>query len=229
MKMNNPPHPAPQGFRIGRTATLVTAAFIFCVAVPGAEADDGIAAAKALLAAGRHEEAASLLEKACRESAGEMPAHFYLAYCYAGRGALDGARAEYEICADLAPDRPEVHYNLGVVLSRMGSYEAAARAFEEALLLNPGYADANFNCGLAHYRAGEPATAIRYFREARALAPDDVAVLYCLALAYEDIDPRVALSIWEDYVRQAVDEPAEAAFLKSARDHISSLRAGKKL
>jgi len=226
--MNSNAHLAPQGFRIGRTATLVTAAFIFWAAASPAGSDDEIAAAKKLITSGQHEEAALLLEKACREHAGAMPPHFYLAYCRAGRGALDGARAEYEICAGLEPDRPEVHYNLGVILHRMGSYEAAARAFEEALLLDPGYVDANFNCGLAYYRAGNPAKAIGFLREARALDPDDVAVLYCLALAYEDIDARVALSIWEDYVNQAVDVPAEAVFLKSARNHISALRAGKK-
>jgi tetratricopeptide (TPR) repeat protein len=226
--MANNAHLAPQGFHIGRTATLVTAAFIFCTAAPVAGWNDEITAAKTLIASGQHEEAALLLEKACRENARALPAHFYLAYCRAGRGALDGARAEYEICAGLEPDRPEVHYNLGVVLQRMGSYEAAARAFEEALLLDPGYVDANVNCGLAYYRAGDPAKAIGFFREARALAPDDVAVLYCLALAYEEIDPRVALSIWEDYVSRAADVPAEAVFVKSARNHIFSLRGGKK-
>lgn len=226
--MNNNAQLAPQGFRIGRTATLVTAAFIFCASAALAGSNGEIAAAKALITSGQYEEAALLLEAACRENARALAAHFYLAYCHAGLGALDGARAEYEICAGLGPDRPEVHYNLGVVLHRMGSYEAAARAFEEALLLDPGYVDANVNCGLAYYRAGDPARAIGFFREARALAPDDVAVLYCLALAYEEIDPRVALSIWEDYVSQAVDVPAEAVFVKSARNHISSLRAGKK-
>lgn len=226
--MTNKAHPAPQGFRIGRTATLVTAAFIFCAAAPPAGSAYDIAAAKRLLVAGQHEEAALLLESACRENADALAPHFYLAYCRAGRGALEGARAEYEICTGLAPDRPEVHYNLGVVLQRMGFYEASARAFEEALLLDPGYVDANVNCGLAYYRAGNPAKAIGFFREARALAPDDVAVLYCLALAYEEIDPRVALSIWEDYVSRAADVPGEAVFVKSARNHISKLRGGKK-
>jgi tetratricopeptide (TPR) repeat protein len=226
--MKNNAHFAPQGFRIGRTATLVTAALIICAAASAAGPDEEIAAAKKLIIAGQPEKAALLLEGACRENADALAAHFYLAYCRAGRGALDGARAEYEICTGLAPDRPTVYYNLGVVLQRMGSYEAAARAFEEALLLEPGYVDANFNCGLAYYRAGDPARAIGFFREARALAPDDVAVLYCLALAYEEIDPRVALSIWEDYVNRAADVPAEASFLTSARNHISALRAGKK-
>lgn len=226
--MSKPQTPSPTGSRIGRAATLVTAAFIFCAAAPPAAAYDEIAAAKKLITSGRQEEAVLILEEACRDCAEDLAAHFYLAYCYAGRGLLDEARAEYEICAGLEPDRPEVHYNRGVILNKMGRYEAAALAFEEALLLEPGHVDANFNCGLAYYYAGKPVNAIKFFREARALAPDDVAVLYCLALAYEEIDRRVALSIWEDYVGQAVDVPAEAVYLKSARNHISALRAGKK-
>lgn len=222
--MSKPRTRRPAGFGLGRTATLVTAVLIFPAAAAPAPEDE-IAAAKRLITGGRPEEAAVVLEEACRLRAEDMAAHFYLAYCYAAAGLFDRARAEYEICAGLEPDRPEVHYNRGVVLNKMGRYGDAALAFEEALLLAPASVDANLNCGLAHYAAGKVVDAIRYLREARTLAPDDLAVLYCLALAYEDIDRRVALSLWEDYARRAAEAPAEAAFLKSAREHLADLHA----
>ncbi len=221
MKANNRLLPA--------AACAVACAAAFAWAGPAFASYGGeLERAKALIEAGRREEALPILEMACREAGGEIAPHFYLAYCYGAAGRLEEARAEYELCVRYDPDRPEVHYNIGVILNEMGLYQAAARAFEEALLLDPGRVDANFNCGLAHYLAREPVQAIRFYREARALAPGDVSILYGLALAYEAIDRRVALSIWEDYVNQAVNEAAEALRVKSAREHISALRAGKR-
>jgi tetratricopeptide (TPR) repeat protein len=187
-----------------------------------------VAAAKELIEADRQEEAVAMLKTACRDHASELAPHFYLAYCYGVAGRLEEARGEYEICARRDPDRPEVHYNLGVILNELGLYQAAARAFEEALLLDPGRVNANFNCGLSYYYAHKPVRAIKFYREARALAPEDVTILYWLALAYEEIDQRVALSIWEDYVNQAVNVAADVSYVKSARNHISALRAGNK-
>ncbi len=206
---------------------VVWAAVVFAASAGAAPAGD-VAWAKLLIEAGRGEDAIAVLEAACCECAEDLAPHFYLAYCYGVAGRLEEARAEYEICARRDPDRPEIHYNLGVILNKMGRYQAAARAYEEALLLDPGLVAANFNCGLSHYYAHEPVQAIKFYREARALAPEDISVLYWLALAYEEMDRRVALSIWEDYVNQAVNVAAEAPYVKSARDHISALRAGKK-
>ncbi|MGD8717596.1 MAG: tetratricopeptide repeat protein [Candidatus Zixiibacteriota bacterium] len=212
----------------GRAVILVTASFIFAAgasAAPPVEAETpGL---EELIRTGRYEEAIAVLLEICAPD-GDLDSRFRLAYCYERSGRLEEARAEYEYCARLDPDRPEIYYNLGVVLSELGRHDDAARAFEEALLLNPGHVDANFNCGLAHYYGREPVQAIRFFREARALAPDDLAILCGLALAYEEIDRRVALSIWEDYVSQALDDAGEQPYLKTARDHISTLRAGKK-
>jgi Flp pilus assembly protein TadD len=206
---------------------VVWAAVVFAASADAAPAGD-VARAKLLIEAGRGEDAIAVLEAACRECGDDLAPHFYLAYCYGVAGRLEEARARYEICARRDPERPEIHYNLGVILNRMGRYQAAARAYEEALLLDPGLVAANFNCGLSHYYAHEPVQAIKFYREACALAPEDITVLYWLALAYEEMDRRVALSIWEDYVNQAVNVAAEAPYVKSARDHISALRAGKK-
>lgn len=210
-----------------RTACAVMWAAVICSGPAGAAPAGDVVQAKGLIEAGRGEEAITVLTAACRGSGEDVAPHFYLAYCYGVGGRLEEARAEYELCARYDPDRPEIHYNLGVILNEMGLYQAGARAFEEALLLDPGLIAANFNCGLSYYYAHEPVQAIKFYREARALAPEDVTVLYWLALAYEEIDRRVALSIWEDYVKQAVDVAAEAPYVKSARDHISVLRAGK--
>ena len=208
-----------------RSAVVALAAAVLLSAAGGA-ADDWTWA-RALLAAGRADEALPRLEAACRARPGDFVAHYYLAYCYGRSGRLVEARRAYEVCIALDRDRPECHYNLGVILNRLGLYDDAGRAFEEALLLDPGNADANFNCGLAHYYARRPLEAIRYYREALVLAPGDADVLYYLALAYEGIDARVALDIWDEYLREAARLPAPHPFLETARERAALLRAAK--
>jgi Flp pilus assembly protein TadD len=218
------PHPA----RHLRSTLLVAAAAWVGAAGggPGRAAD--LSNVQSLIATGNAAAAIAPLEARCRVRDDDLAARFSLAYCYAAAGRLEEARQSYEKCAALDADRPEIHYNLGVVLNRLGFPGAAARSFEEALLLDPGWGEANFNCGLAYYSAHRPVPAIKYFREARTLAPEDVHVLYCLALAYEDIDPRVALSLWEDYLREAAEAAVDQPYLKLARQHLAALRAGKK-
>lgn len=214
--------------RMGAAVVLATAASMLFAGATAAPASAEVAAAKRLIEAGRQEEAIAILQTTCRDRANDLVPHFYLAYCYGAIGRLEEARREYEACARCDPDRPEVHYNLGVILNKLGLYLNAAGAFEEALLLDPALADANFNCGLSYYYAGKPVQAIKFYREARALVPGDVGVLYWLALAYEEIDQRVALSIWEDYLGQAINVATEGPYLEFARSHTTALRARKK-
>lgn len=217
--------------RMGSAVVLAAASsvlFAGATAAPAPAEPAEVIAAKRLIEAGRQEEAITILQTICRDRENDLAPHFYLAYCYGAIGRLEEARREYEACARCNPDRPEVHYNLGVILNKLGLHLNAARAFEEALLLNPGLEDANFNCGLSYYYADKPVQAIKFYREARALVPGDVGVLYWLALAYEEMDQRVALSIWEDYLGQAINVATEGPNLEFARSHVATLRAGKK-
>jgi Flp pilus assembly protein TadD len=199
------------------------AAAVFLAAAAGA-AGPGEAA----LAAGRYDEAAAWFEGACARDPADFAARFYLAYCYGARGRWEECRRTLETCAALRDDRPEVYYNLGVALDHRGAYEAAAAAFEESLLLEPGWAAANYNCGVSFCLAGRPVRAIKYLREARALAPAETDVLYYLALSYEDIDRRVALERWRDYLKRAAGDPAEAPYVTEARRRLEALSGGRR-
>jgi len=54
---------------------------------------------------------------------------------YLRLGRNDDARTQLQIAADMAPDHPEVHYNLGLVLYRLNDYEAAKSHAEKAYAL----------------------------------------------------------------------------------------------
>lgn len=203
-----------------------TAAILFSwwAACASATPRGEVATARSLLAAGDIARATPLLEKACAQCPADYEAHFYLGYCYGRAGLYEDAAREFKTCVSLSPDRPEAHYNLGVILNTIGSYDEASKKFEEALLLRPGWADAHFNCGLAHFFAGRPLAAVRYLREAQRLEKGRLDDLYYLAAAYERIDPAVAISLWEEYMK-AAEERGETAFVTEARRRVADLKA----
>ncbi len=214
-----------RAFPVAAAAALFLSVAASAAAAPAADADAG---ARALIAAGRINDALALLNNACQQRPGDFVAHYYRAYCYGASKQWDAARREYEACAGLRRDNADVYYDLGVVLNELGQFGAAAQAFEEALLLDPGRVDANFNCGLAYYFGRRPVQAIKYYREARTLAPEDPDILFYLALAYEEIDQKVALNLWREYLRRAPEADVAQSDLATARRHVDKLYADQR-
>lgn len=63
------------------------------------------------------------------------------------QGRLEDAAAAWQRAAGHAPERPDVHYNLGNALKKLGRSEDAAEAYRRAVDLEPGLANAYFNLG----------------------------------------------------------------------------------
>ena len=211
----------------GRTFPFwaAAAAAVFLAAAGARAVDADVAAqARTWLAAGRVAEAVPALEGALARDGGDFPVQFYLAYCYGRQGRWPEARRLWERCAALEPDCAAVRYNLGVALNELGAYDAAAGAFEEVLLVDPGYANASYGCGVAYYYGGQPVRAIKHLREARALTPGAPDAAFYLALAYEEIDRRVAAATWAEYLALAADNAAEQPYVATARRHLEVLR-----
>lgn len=55
--------------------------------------------------------------------------HYNIGNLYFDMGDMRLARAHYEIAADIEPDFPNVHFNLGLVTALTEDYQAAYRAF----------------------------------------------------------------------------------------------------
>jgi tetratricopeptide (TPR) repeat protein len=88
---------------------------------------------------------------------------------------FDGALAEYERAARLAPTDPEIEHNWGTVLLRRGDLEAAGRHFEKAIELNPQSADSLYNLGVVLEGLGRTDEAIARFTAAVAINPRHMA------------------------------------------------------
>lgn len=114
------------------------------------------------------------------------------------RGDTAAAVRHMREAARLAPQRGDLHFQLGCLLAHGGSYEAALAPFREAAGLLPDFADAWLFQGRTLARLGRPAEAIASLRRAHTLAPDDRRTLLELAeLEFLQGWPADALPLWQ--------------------------------
>jgi protein O-GlcNAc transferase len=84
--------------------------------------------------------------------------------------------------AELAPDSPECHGNLGLVLDAAGHPTEAIAAYRRAIALKPDFGEAHVNLGTALRQAGDPAGAAAAYRCATQACPDLSQAHYNLGL-----------------------------------------------
>ncbi len=87
--------------------------------------------------------------------------------------AGDFARAEslYREAIAVAPEKAEIHYNLGLVLTSLGRREEAVESYREAVRLRPGYVKALNNLGNLLCELGQPREAVATLQQAIAIDP----------------------------------------------------------
>jgi predicted TPR repeat methyltransferase len=95
-------------------------------------------------------------------------------------GRLDDARACFERCLALTPDRPSVLGNLGITLQRLGRARDALPLLQRATAADAAFADAWAALGLAHESLGEWAAAAQALQRAVALADASPALWFAL-------------------------------------------------
>jgi tetratricopeptide (TPR) repeat protein len=123
-----------------------------------------------MIAAGRYAE----VESAARALAAQQP-DSGLSWKVLGVSLrLQGKEAlpVLERAAQLLPDDPEAHSNLGNALLDVGRPDDAVASYRRALLLNPDYPEAHNNLGAALRARGQLEDALDSFRRAVALKPD---------------------------------------------------------
>ena len=71
------------------------------------------------------------------------------------------------------PQRPRLHYNLGIFRASLEEYEAAATAFEEELARFPGHAESHRALAAAYSRLGRLEDSVAHFEHCRQRLTDD--------------------------------------------------------
>jgi Tfp pilus assembly protein PilF len=96
------------------------------------------------------------------------------------------AIADYSRVAELKPDWPEAHNNLGVAWKKKGDPEKAAASFNRALALRPEYGEAWSNLGWIHAEEKKWREAGADFEQALRSNPNDEGALYGLSQAQRE-------------------------------------------
>lgn len=118
----------------------------------------------ALVARGRLEEASRALERALEVDSENDVALIALGLIADEREDFRTARSYYVSALRVAPERYEVHNNLGVSYLLSGDYERAAEAFRDAVHVDPHDPAVHNNLGVALARMGLYEEALESFR-----------------------------------------------------------------
>jgi Flp pilus assembly protein TadD len=106
------------------------------------------------------------------------------AICYR-RGDISRALWYLERAVTKLPQRPKVHYNLGLALSAAHERDRALGELQKAASLDPEDAEIRYALGVVLLRQGKLDEATKEFREALAKKPDHADARHNLALLEE--------------------------------------------
>ncbi len=97
------------------------------------------------------------------------------------------AVANYASVADLKPDWPEAHNNLGVAWKKNGDLDKAAASFERAVELSAGYGEAWSNLGWVRFEQRNWREARADFERALKVRPNDEGALYGMSQVQREL------------------------------------------
>ena len=137
--------------------------------------------ARALLAAGRIDEAAEAAAGLEDEAAGGEYVH---AVIYRERGETDKALAAFEAAKPYHADDAEFWWEVGLTHDAAGDYAAAGEAYSESIEINPYNARAYTARGVNYLKRGDRDRAAEDFRAAIDLEPWDAQAHYNLACVH---------------------------------------------
>jgi len=116
-------------------------------------------------------QAKDLLLEVCQSDRHDPESWFLLGNIASALGDQAGAEQHLRQALALAPDLPQISYNLGNVLRLQRRFEEAAGAFRRAIQLKPDYALAHANLGASLHDIGRISESVSANREAIHLAP----------------------------------------------------------
>jgi len=147
----------------------------------------------------------------------------------AAKGDVDGAIAAYQKALALNQINPKVHMSLGkIYYGEKGLYYESVAAYQRALEIDPRSIEAHLGLGEVYEDKGLYKEAIAEYRKVMDLEPRHSGALYNLALAYEKVDPRESMALWERYIALASQLPSEKEWVDVARQHLRRLQNQRK-
>lgn len=139
----------------------------------------------ALCQARRWDEAATRATQLLRSFPHDIGLHSLRGSACSELGQLTRALDSFRQAAVLAPQSPELHFNLAVTLGRLGQLGEAVTAYRRAIALKPDFAVAHYNLGTALKDLGQPDAAVASLQCAVRLQPAHLAAHANLGAAWQ--------------------------------------------
>jgi tetratricopeptide (TPR) repeat protein len=118
----------------------------------------------------------------------------------------------------------EAHHKLGLALKKKGQLPQARDAMQESLAILPNRPDVLNNLGDVYWALGEKKKAFEAFERSVSLRPNYPIARFNLAKAYEEGNPKLAISEYETYLALAEGIPEEDERAALARRRVAELR-----
>ena len=136
-------------------------------------------------AAGRHDDAISVLERAIHDNPQDVRPYLNLGAYEERRGNWQKAQDLYKKVLQIQPNQPTAANNLSyLLLEHGGDLGYAVSLAQTALAAMPDSANAADTLGWAHYKLGTYDSAIGLLQEATTKTPQNATYQYHLGLAY---------------------------------------------
>lgn len=155
-------------------------------------------------------------------------AHFGLC----GEKAVDVAIEAYQRAIEIGLSEPlyqaEAHHRLGLSYRDKGLLPQAVASMETSLKIRPAIPEVVNHLGKVHMLMGEKTKAVEAFQTAIGLKPNYADAHFNLAEAIEDMQPRRALTAYENYLAYVENTPGEKERIEKAEKRIEALRKAAK-
>lgn len=125
------------------------------------------------------------------------------------QGNCVGAMEAFRKAIMLAPQRPDLHNDLGNVWQELGDQQAALASYRRAIELNPDFIPARQNLGYLLFNHGEPEQALDHYERALAAQPipmNRVLAAAVLPVVYDSADD---VNCWRERLTRRVRELAD--------------------
>lgn len=103
---------------------------------------------------GKNDEALAAYDDAIATNPDDVNLVLNKANLYYAMGDKDTFKELMAQAAQMAPDNPDLHYNIGVINMEQGNLEEARAAYRKALEVDPGYVNAQLNLSTSYVNEG---------------------------------------------------------------------------
>ena len=152
-------------------------------------------------------------------------AHVGLGDARAAKGETDAAIAAYQKALVFNPVNPKVYLSLGkIYYSEKGLYYESVNAYKKAIELDAQLVEARMGLGEVYEEKGLYKEAVDEYKRVIEVDNAHTGALYNIALVYEKIDPKEAITHWERYIQLASPLQSEKDWVDVARQHLRKLK-----